>query len=140
MGYSSRKPHQMLLLSAKNRTFWLQCSCLHRNFTITGLSFQLQHADGRARTIILLNIRTCITSKVEATDAGVMVWRIFFCHTSGPLVPQRFHFLMTNSSAHITELIISVIYKKKWFLVHDNEFTVLKWPPGSPDLNLVDLL
>jgi len=22
-----------------------------------------------------------------------------------------------------------------WFLEHDNEFTVLKWPPQSPDVN-----
>ncbi len=22
-----------------------------------------------------------------------------------------------------------------WFLEHDNEFTLLKWPPQSPDLN-----
>jgi len=30
---------------------------------------------------------------------------------------------------HVTKL------KSNWFLEHDNEFTVLKWPPQSPDLN-----
>ncbi len=27
-----------------------------------------------------------------------------------------------------------------WFLEHDNEFTLLKWPPQSPDLNPVEQL
>ncbi len=37
---------------------------------------------------------------------------------------------------HVTKLKSS----SDWFLVHDNEFTLLKWPPQSPDLNPIELL
>jgi len=33
---------------------------------------------------------------------------------------------------HVTKL------KSFWFLEHDDEFTVLKWPPQSPDLNPIE--
>ncbi len=43
-------------------------------------------------------------------------------------------FQQDNAPCHKVQ-IISI-----WFLEHDNEFTVLQWPPPSPDLNLIEHL
>ncbi len=59
MGYSSRRPHWVPLLSAKNRTWRLQFTQAHQNWTIEDWKnvawsdesrFLLQHSDGRVRT------------------------------------------------------------------------------------------
>ncbi len=58
MGYSSRRPHRVLLLSAKNRRRRLQFAQSHQNWTIEDWKnvawsdesrFLLQHSDGRVR-------------------------------------------------------------------------------------------
>ncbi len=40
---------------------------------------------------------------------------------------------MANSGRIMHHAVIS-----DWFLEHDNEFTLLKWPPQSPDLNRIE--
>jgi len=42
------------------------------------------------------------------------------------------YFQQDNVPCHKAQII------SNWFLEHDNEFTVLKWPPQSPDLNKVE--
>jgi len=57
-----------------------------------------------------------------------------FLTMSIPLWPPCPHPLMATSSRimhHVTKLESN----SNWFLEHDNEFTVVKWPPPSPDLN-----
>ncbi len=39
------------------------------------------------------------------------------------------YFQEDNAPCHKAQII------SDWFLEHDNEFTLLKWPPQSPDLN-----
>ncbi len=58
MGYSSRRPHRVMLLSAKNRKRRLQFTQAHQNWTIEDWKkvawsdesrFLLRHSDGRVR-------------------------------------------------------------------------------------------
>ncbi len=58
IGYSSRRPHRVLLLSAKNRKQKLQFAQIHQNWTIKDWKnvawsdesrFLLRHSDGRVR-------------------------------------------------------------------------------------------
>ncbi len=98
MGYSSRRPHRVPLLSAKNRKRRLKFTMTHQNWTIEDWKnvawsdesrFLLRHSDGRVR--IWRKEResmdpSCLVSTVQA-GGGVMVWGIFYWHTLGPLVP-----------------------------------------------------
>ncbi len=104
---------------------------------------------------------SCLVSTVQAAGGGgVMVWGIFSWHTLGPLVPiehrlnataylrivaERVHpfmatvypssdgyFQQDNTLCHKAQII------SNWFLERDSEFTVLQWPPQSPDLNAIE--
>ncbi len=97
MGYSSRRPHCVPLLSAKNRKRRLQFTQAHQNWTIEDCKsvawsdesrFLLQHSDGRVRIWYKEHESmdpSCLVSTVQAGGGGVMVRGIFSWHTFGPL-------------------------------------------------------
>ncbi len=105
---------------------------------------------------------SCLVSTVQAGGGGVMVWGIFSWHTLGPLVPIE-HCLNTTAYLSIVadhvHPFMTTVYSSSddyfqqdnapchkaqiisdWFLKHDNEFTLLKWSPQSPDLNTIEQL
>ncbi len=99
MGYSSRRPHRVPLLSAKNQKRRLQYAQTHQNWTIEDRKkncawsdesrFLLWHSDGRIRIWHKEHKSmdpSCLVSTVQA-GGGVMVWGMFSWHTLGPLVP-----------------------------------------------------
>ncbi len=102
---------------------------------------------------------SCLVSTVQAGGGGVMVWGIY---TLGPLVLIE-HCL--NATAYLSivadhvHAFMTTVYPSSddyfqqdnapchkahitsdWFLAHDNEFTILKWPPRSPDFNSIEQL
>ncbi len=105
---------------------------------------------------------SCLVSTVQTGGGGVMVWGIFSLDTLCPLVSVE-HRL--NSTAYLSIVadhvhpFMTTVYPSSdvyfqqdnaqcnkaqiisdWFLEHDNEFTLLKWPPQSPDLNPIEPL
>ncbi len=98
MDSSSRRPHRVPLLSAKNRKQRLQFAQAHQNWTIEDCKnvawsdesrFLLRHSDGRVRIWCKEHENmdsSCLVSTVQA-GGGVMVRGIFSWQTLSPLVP-----------------------------------------------------
>ncbi len=112
MGYSSRRPHRVPLLSAKNRKLRLQFTQGHQNWTIEDWKnvawsdesrILLRHSDSRVRIWCKEHESmdpSCLVSTVQAGGGGViMVWGIFSCHTLSPLVPIEHHL---NTTAYLS--------------------------------------
>ncbi len=99
MGYSSRRPHRVPLLSAKNRKRRQKFAQAHQNWTIDDWKtvawsddsrFLLQHSDvGSEFGVKNMKawIHPALTQWFRMDGNGVMVWGIFSWHTLGPLVP-----------------------------------------------------
>ncbi len=89
MDYSSRRPHRVPLLSAKNRKRRIQFAQAHKNWTIEDWKnvawsdesrFLLRHSDGRVRIWHKEHESmdpSCLVSMVQAAAGGVMVWGYF---------------------------------------------------------------
>ncbi len=89
MGYISRRPHRVSLLSVKNRKRRIQFTQDHQNCTIEVWKnvawsdesrFLLWHSDGRVRIWRKEHESmdpSCLVSTVQAGGGGVMVWGYF---------------------------------------------------------------
>ncbi len=112
MGYSSRRPHRVPLLSAKNRKLRIQFAQAHRNWTVEDWKnvawsdesrFLLQHSDG-VRILRKESMDpSCLVSMVQAGGGGVTVWGIFSWHTLGPLAPIEHHLNATVYLSIVTD-------------------------------------
>ena len=81
MGYSSRRPHQVPLLSANNRKLRLQFTQAHQNWTIEDWKNHIQMVGSEFGSMD----PSCLVSTLQAAAGGVMVWGIFFLAHFGPL-------------------------------------------------------
>ncbi len=106
ISYSSRRPHRVPLLSAKNRKRRLQFAQVQQNWTIEDWKnvvwsdeswFLLWHSDGRVRIWRKEHESmdsSCLVLTVQAAGGGLMVWGIIFSwHILGSLVPIKRHSL-----------------------------------------------
>jgi len=101
---------------------------------------------------------SCLVTTVQAAGGGVMVCGDIFLthlvpigHSLNPIISDHVHpfmatmypssdgyFQQDNAPCHKAR--ISFHFISNWFLEHDSEFTVLKWPPQSKDLNPIEHL
>ncbi len=106
-------------------------------------------------------------SSVQAGCGGVMVWGIFCLAHVRPLSANWVLFKLHSLPEYLFSVIVAdhvhpfmtTVYPSSdgyfqqdnapchkaqiisdWFLEHDNEFTLLNWPPQSPDLNPIEHL
>ncbi len=158
MCYSSRRPHWVPLLSAKNRKRRLQFAQAHQNWTIEDWKnvawsdqsrYLLQHLEGRARIWRKGHESmdsSCLVSTVQTAGGGIMLWEISIEHglivtAYLSIVADHVHPFMTTvypSSDATSSRIMHHVTKQTEFLEHNNEFTLLKCPPQSPDLNPIE--
>ncbi len=111
MGGSSRRPHRVPLLSAKNSTRRIQFAQDHQNWTIEDWKnvvwsdesrFLLQHSDGRVRIWCKEHESmdpSCLVSTVQAGGGVTVGGGVFSWHTLGPLLPTE-HRL--NATAYLS--------------------------------------
>ncbi len=165
MDSSSRRPHRVPLRSDKNSTRRIQFTQTHQNWTIEDCKtwwVSISAATFRCRVRIWCKEHESMDHPALSQRfrcwwcngvGGIFLahfgsfstnWALFKHHSlvllnmSIPLWLQCTHLLMyfqqDNAPCHKDQII------SDWFLEHDDEFTFLKWPPQSTDLNPIEHL
>uniref|UniRef100_A0A8C5M1K7 Transposase n=1 Tax=Leptobrachium leishanense TaxID=445787 RepID=A0A8C5M1K7_9ANUR len=166
MGYGSRRPVRTPLLSAVNKIKLLQFAQKHKDWTVEHWKkvmwsdesrFQLHHADDSVRIWQKQHENmhpTCMSTTLQAGGGSFMVWGPLICveqplnsTTYQSIVADKVHPIMlvylngdgffqqdNAPSCHGARIV------QEWFQEHEGEFTLLQWPPESPDLNPIDYL
>ncbi len=132
----NQMPHQVPLLSDKNRKRRLQFTQTHQNWTIEDWKnvawsdesqYLLWHSDGRVRIWCKEHESmdpSCLVSTVQAAGGGVMVWGIFSWHTLGPLVPVEYRLNATACLSivadHVHPFMTTVYPSSDGYFQQDN--------------------
>ncbi|GFW92026.1 transposable element Tcb2 transposase [Trichonephila clavipes] len=110
----------------------------------TVVSFQLNQADGHAwvwRQTHESMDPTCEQGKVQAGGGSVMVWGVCSWYDMGSLIHLDTtltdglrEFQQGNATPQTSRIAT------EWLQEHSSEFRHFRWPPKSPDMNIIEYI